>query len=140
MIDDAGALADQPLTDAMQRLQVELIGGLRRDELHRWPLHRLGNRLSITEVVLLSFRIGANILRRHQPRIVAQSVELATEMMCTNAGLHADQARRHVGKPCLHLATRPLLTQHNRAALIEANDVERVLTDIDADYGNCSLS
>ena len=44
-----------------------------------------------------------------------------------------------LAKPCFHLATRPLLTQHNRTALIEANDVERVLADIDADYGNCSV-
>ena len=45
----------------------------------------------------------------------------ATEMMRTNAGFHADQARRHVCKPCFHLATRPLLTQHGRAALIKAD-------------------
>jgi hypothetical protein len=37
------------------------------------------------------------------------------------------------------LAARPLLAQYNGAAIIEADDVERVLTDIDADYGNCSL-
>ena len=54
--------------------------------------------------------------------------------------LHADQAGWHIGKPYLYLATRPLLTQHNCAAIIQADDVERVLTDIDADYGNCSLS
>jgi hypothetical protein len=36
----------------------------------------------------------------------------------------------------LHLATRPLLPQHDRAALIKANNVERVLADIDADYGD----
>ena len=53
LIDDAGALADQPLTDSMQGLQVKLIRGLRRYELHRWALHCLGNRLSIAEVVLL---------------------------------------------------------------------------------------
>jgi hypothetical protein len=45
-------------------------------------------------------------------------------MMRADAGLHADQARRHGGKPCFHLATRPLLTQHNRPALIKANNVE----------------
>ena len=54
-------------------------------------------------------------------------------MMRADAGLHADQARRHVGKACFHLATRPLLTQHNCTALIEADDMERVLADIDAD-------
>jgi hypothetical protein len=34
------------------------------------------------------------------------------------------------------LATRPLLPQHDRAALIKANDVEGVLANIDADYGD----
>jgi len=38
------------------------------------------------------------------------------------------------------LAARPLLMQHNRAAIIEPDDVERVLPNIDADYGDCSLS
>src|SRR6266498_1438713 len=67
LVDDASALAHQSLTHPMQRLQVELIGGLRRYELHRWPLHRLGDRLRVAEVVLLSLRIRANVLRRHQP-------------------------------------------------------------------------
>src|ERR1019366_4120504 len=78
-------------------------------------------------------------LRRHQTSIVAQCFKLATEMMRTDAGLHADQARRHVGKACGYLATRPLLMQHDRAALIVAHDVERVLTDINADYGDCGI-
>ena len=39
----------------------------------------------------------------------------------------------------IYLATRPLLMQHDRAALIVAHDVERVLTDIDADYGDCGI-
>src|SRR5207342_3493124 len=133
------ALADQPLTDAMQRLQVELIGGLGDHELHRRSLYCLGNRLSVTEVVLLAFGIGSHVPRRHQPRIVPQRVELATEMMRTDAGLHADQARGHIGKACFHLTTRPLLPQHDCATTIEPNDVERVLTDINADYGNRTL-
>src|SRR6202008_4569814 len=63
--------------------------------------------------------------------------ELATEVMRTDAGLHADQARRHIGEPCFNLATRPLLTQHDRTAAIEADYVERVLANIDTDYGDC---
>jgi hypothetical protein len=55
-------------------------------------------------------------------------------MMRTDASLHADQARWHVGKSRVHLATRPLLPQHDRPALIKANNVERVLTNIDAHY------
>ena len=60
--------------------------------------------------------------------------------MRADAGLHADQARRHVGKACLNLPTRPFLTQNNCNPLIMANDVERVLADIDADYGDCGMS
>ena len=89
----------------MQRLQVELLCRLRRHELHGWPLHRLGNRLGITEVVLLSLRVGPYVLRRHQSGIVTKRLKLAAEMMRTNTSLHADQAWRHVGKSCFHLTT-----------------------------------
>src|SRR3984957_8355029 len=57
LIDNAGALADQALPHPVQSLQVELIRGLRRHELHRWTLHRLGDRLRIAKVILLLLRI-----------------------------------------------------------------------------------
>ena len=56
--------------------------------------------------------------------------------MCTETGFHADQARRHIGQPCLDLTSRPFLTQHQGAVPIQADDVERVLADIDADDGD----
>lgn len=121
----------------MQRLQVELVGRLRRYKLHGWALHRLGDRLRITKVVLLPLRIGPHILRRHQPGIMTKRLELATEVMRTNAGFHANQARRHVGQPRLNLAARPLLAQHDGAAIIQPYKVKRVFADIDADYGHC---
>ena len=74
----------------MEGLQVELLGGLGRDELHRRALHRLGDRLGVAEVILLSLRIWAHVLRRHEPSIVSKHAQLATEMMRTDAGLHAD--------------------------------------------------
>ena len=70
MIDDAGALADQSLANTMQRLQVELLCRLRRHELHRWALYRLGDRLRVAEVVLLSLWSRAALFRRHQSGIV----------------------------------------------------------------------
>jgi hypothetical protein len=60
-------------------------------------------------------------------------------MMRTDAGFHADQAWRQVGKAGLDLATRPFLTQHNGTTIIVAHDVERVLADIDTNHGNCSV-
>jgi len=57
LIDDAGALTDKPLAHPVQRLQVELVGRLGRDELHGWALHALGDRFRIAIVVLLTFGI-----------------------------------------------------------------------------------
>ena len=64
-----------------------------------------------------------------------QGFQRATEVMRADAGLHADPTGRQIGKPGLHLATRPVLPQHDGTAPILANAVERVLTDIDADDG-----
>ena len=72
LIDDAGTLTDQALADAVQGLQVKLVRSLGRNELHSWALHRLGNRLRIAEVVLLSFAIRPHIFGWHQPGIVAE--------------------------------------------------------------------
>jgi hypothetical protein len=84
-------------------------------------------------------QIGTDVLRWHQSGIVTKRLDPATEMMRPNTGFHANQTGRQVGNPSLYLATRPLLAQHYSAALIETNNVEYVLTDIDANYGNCTL-
>lgn len=103
LIDDAGTLTDQSIADTVQRLKVELIGCLGRDELHGWALDSLSDGFRISEVILLSLRVGAHVFRRHQARIVAKHLELATEVMRADASLHTDHARRQVGKPCFHL-------------------------------------
>jgi hypothetical protein len=75
----------------------------------------------------LSPAIRADIFGRHQSGIVTKRCEFAAQVMCADAGFHADQARRYIGEPRFHLATRPLLPQHDGAARIVAHDVERVL-------------
>jgi hypothetical protein len=81
-------------------------------------LDRLGDGFRISEVILLSLRIGAHVFGRHQAGVMAKHLEPATEVMRANAGLHADQAQRQVGKPRFHLAARPLLPQHDGTAVI----------------------
>jgi hypothetical protein len=43
-------------------------------------------------------------LRRHQPGIVPKHLQLATETMGADAGLHADQARWDIREPGFDLA------------------------------------
>src|SRR6267378_1485007 len=45
----------------------------------------------------------------------------------------------YIGEPRFHLATRPLLPQHDGAPRIVAHDVEGVLADIDADHDDRSI-
>src|SRR5260370_36807541 len=56
--------------------------------------------------------------------------------MRANTGLHSDQTRGHVREPCFDLAARPPLPQHDRAASGEADDMKRVLADVEAPRGN----
>jgi hypothetical protein len=67
---------------------------------------------------------------------MAEGFELAAEMMRPDAGLHSDQARRHIGKAGFYLGTRPLLTQHDHPAVVETDDMKRVLPNIDANYAD----
>jgi len=55
------------------------------------------------------------------------------QMMRADASLHADEPRRHIGKAFPDLAARPLLAQDDRTPPVQADDVERVLADGDAD-------
>lgn len=62
-VDDAPVRCDTSrLRTPMQRLQIQLLGGLGRDEPHRRALHGLGNRFGIIEVVLLSLAVGRTYL------------------------------------------------------------------------------
>ena len=79
-------------------------GSLGGDKPHSRALHRLGDRLGIAEVVLLSLVVRAHVFRRHQSGVVAKHLKLATEMMRADAGLHADQAWRQVSEPRFYLA------------------------------------
>jgi hypothetical protein len=88
----------------MQPLKIKLLYRFGGDKLHRGTQYSLGDRLRIAEVILRTFLIGANISGRHQPRVVAVRVELPAEMMCSDAGLHADEAGRHVRESRLDLA------------------------------------
>lgn len=120
----------------MLRLQVELVLGFGRDELHGRTLHGLGNRLGVAVIVLVALEKSLHISGRHQPCVMAHSNELAREMVRAAAGLHANEARRRIRELRVELATAELGSQLNAAVLVQANEVEDVLADVDADHGN----
>ena len=67
---------------------------------------------------------------------MTKSFELSANMVRPGTGLHADQTARKIHQPALELRPRDLQLQDNRPALVEADQVERVLANIDADRGD----
>ena len=65
------SVADETVAYAVQNLNVELSLSLEGDEPHRRSGRRLGNRFSVTIVVLLGLHVRAHIFWQHQPHLVA---------------------------------------------------------------------
>lgn len=80
--------------------------------------------------------LGTNIFGRHQPGIMTKRCEFAAQVMCTDAGFHADEAKV-CWRAALPLGQRDhFCPQHDGAACIVAYDVEPILGDIDSDHGD----
>jgi hypothetical protein len=94
--------------------------------------------LRVVEVVLLLAAERADILGGHQTHVVAKGRNAPAQVMGADAGLHADQAGRHVGQANLDLGPRQALAQRDGATLVEAEQMEGVLADIDAQRGDGS--
>jgi hypothetical protein len=77
----------------------------------------------------------------HVPTVAwtKKGCEFAAQMVCADAGLHADQTRRQVGEPYFYLAAGPLLAQYDRATSIQTHDVKRVFADIDTYHGDFTI-
>ncbi len=123
----------------MQRLQVQLIVGLHRNAACRWPLYGFRDRVGVSEVVLVALTKRLGISWRHLLYFVTERDQLSGNIMCCHSGLDANQAPRRVGKPCYDPAARDLLAQNDCTLLIQANQMQRVLTCIDANRGNYSV-
>jgi hypothetical protein len=126
----------------VQRLQIELLGGLGGNEAHGRALHGFGDRLRIAEVVLVALQVRSDIAGRHQSGVVAECLEPPAQVVGADAGLHANEAGRQVGEPGFELAPGELQAQDDAATPVEPDEVEGVLADVDAEDGDgvCGLA
>jgi hypothetical protein len=138
-VDRRGALADQLVAHAMQYQRRLLVPGLHRHEAHARPLHRLAARLGVGRIVLVALDVGLDVLRRHQPCVVAEDPEFARPVVRAAAGLEADPAARQVGEQGQHFGARQPLAQPHPALRIDAVHLEHVLRNVQPDRGNLHL-
>lgn len=69
----------------MQGQQVHLLRCFDHHETHGWSLHGFRNRFSVTVVVLVPLEERFDVLRRDQTHVVAQSGQLAADVMGTRS-------------------------------------------------------
>src|SRR5262249_9465158 len=129
LIGHSRALADEARTHAMESQQVHLLRRLDAYEPHRRPLHGFG--VAIVILVVLEERL--HVLRRDEAYLMTKGFEWPADMVRSRTGLHADQTGWNIGEPPFELSARDSQLQDDCAAPVEANQVEGVLANINAD-------
>jgi hypothetical protein len=136
LVHESRTLPDQPITDAMQNLDVELSLGLECDKPHRRSGRRLGDRLSVAVVVLLRLDVGTNILRRHQLHLVPLRSQQTPEVVRTTTRLHRHHAARQLGcKRHDALPPHPP-AQHHTPRRVQPDHAAAVLAQVDPENIN----
>lgn len=132
LVDDCGAPRDEPVTNPMHRLEVELVIGLNRDEAHVLALDCLRDSFRIDEVVLVGLHKRLHELRRNQPHIVPLLLQDSPEEVCTGTGFETDQRGLHVRRERQQLLLCELLLHQNLARCSQRYKVKRRLAQVDA--------
>jgi hypothetical protein len=114
--------------------------GLLRDRLDRYKAHiganyRLTDPFGIGRIILVCLNEGADVLRRDQSDVVAQTAEFTRPMMAARACLDSDQSFWQSGKERDDLGAAEPPAQHASSLGIGAVHLEDVLRDIETDYG-----
>ena len=108
---------------SVQRQHCLLFGALHWHEAHVGPCHRLANRLRVVAVVLVRLDIRLDEARGHESNLMAAFDEFARPVVRPPAGLHPDQAGRHVDEELQHLVAFELLAQDRLAPRIDPMDL-----------------
>jgi hypothetical protein len=131
LIDDRGAMANEPAADPMQGLKIELLGALDWHKPHGRPLHRLCNGLGVA--ILLPFPEGLHVLSWDQPDVMADGRQSTANMMCAGTGFDAHETGLQVRQVLLQSHSRQLLAHDHLPTRIHSNEVKATLSEIYAD-------
>jgi hypothetical protein len=80
------------IAHSVQRLKVELIICLDRNEAHTRTLYSFGDCFSVEGIVLVAFDERFHELRRNQTRLMTLRRQTGAQPMRATTGLHTDQA------------------------------------------------
>ena len=134
-VDQLCALAQQQCPGSVQHHRRLLLDRLDRDKTHVRSDHGFADAFGIGRVVLVGLDERADVLRRDQPDVMAETLQLARPVMAARAGLNADQRPRKASKEHHDLGAAKLATQHAPSLSIGAVHLKHILRDIETDDG-----
>jgi hypothetical protein len=120
----------------MHRQNRLLLGRLHGHEAHRRPAHRLADRLGISRVVIVALDVSLDVLRWHQPDLMAQRRNLARPVMRRRARLYTDKTTRQRSEKAQDLRTADRLADQHHPARINAMNLKNVLGQINSNRRN----
>jgi hypothetical protein len=132
LTDQAGAIANHLISDAMKRLEVDLLRPLDLDKTHVGTGNCLGDCCRIDDVVLVRLHLGLYELSGDDPDGVSHRLELSGESLQTRTGFQADDGMVGTPEEGEERVTAELYSLDNIARRVRSNDVEEVLAEIDS--------
>src|SRR5262245_66413058 len=108
-----------------------LVLGLDGHEAHGRALHRFADRGRVGAVGLAALDIGFDVLRRHQPDLVAELADRPGPEMGRSAGLEPNQTTRQVGAEAEHRRPPQLPGHQDLALAVDAMDLKDGLAEIE---------
>jgi len=115
----------------VKRLHIELLLALQLDKTHGRPRGCLGNPLRISVIVLVRLDVGTNILRRHQPNLVALGAQDPAEVVSTAARFHRHETRRQARRELDDVLPAQASAHDHAPSVVETRHTAAVLPKID---------
>ena len=120
LVAQRGALLDEQLSGAMQRLDVLVLDLFDGYKAHVRATHGLTDRCRIIGIIFVALAVRRYELWAYDADIMPQLPHLAGPIVCTLAGFHADTTGRKLRHKGQELGASELLAYHSRYRGIEA--------------------
>lgn len=133
MIAFGSSLAYQFSPDTVDGLNVLLFDRFNRYKAHARPTHRFTDRFSVVGVVLVALDVRFGKLWRNQLDGIATGLQLASPVVGTTTGFHADfTARFNSLQQCLQpVSTAQLFASNGLLSAINTVYLEHILCQVD---------
>ena len=131
-IDERHAPSNQEVADAVCDERRLVLWRFHCHEAHGRPTHRLTDRFSIGDIVLVAPHVRLYVAGWRQPHVVPERGDLTRPKLCGAACLHSNKTRPKSGEKGGNLAATQMSARPHFSVRIDTVQLENVLRGVDA--------